>query len=137
MAWEGQGHHKKNSPASTRSAAQRHASTSGVFVDGLRWNDQFSAMPVFLSAADGPQIDAWPVTSRQYTLGAERYVTASALFPAGISLRSPDNATALRKITITNGRQLFRSFAPSPNATTFYRTLLLVSGLPVNTVFNF
>ena len=68
---------------------------STVFVDGLRWNSQYDALPTYVAHADGPQIDAWPQTNRQYVLGAERFVTGSALLQAGISLRCEDKQASV------------------------------------------
>eukprot|EP01051_Picozoa_sp_SAG22_P001501 SAG22_NODE_60_length_23423_cov_8.445250_5_plen_1524_part_00 len=105
------------------SAPLASSNTSSVFMDGLRWNSQYDSLPTFVSHTDGPLIDMWPTTNRVYTLGAERFVTGSALLPANISLKAQHGAT-ISNVTITNGRRLFRRFTQC-NVSQFYRTLLL------------
>ena len=105
------------------SAPLASSNTSSVFMDGLRWNSQYDSLPTFVSHADGPLIDMWPTTNRVYTLGAERFVTGSALLSASISLKAQHGAT-ISNVTITNGRRLFRRFTQC-NVSQFYRTLLL------------
>ena len=94
-----------------------------VFIDGLRWNSQYDALPTYVSHAGGPAIDAWPNTNRVYTLGAERFVTGSALMQAPISVRANTTGATISEINITNGRRLFRRFLPKAEA--FTKTLLL------------
>eukprot|EP01052_Picozoa_sp_SAG31_P021495 SAG31_NODE_1665_length_7585_cov_6.666711_6_plen_569_part_00 len=117
-----------HSPASLGAAAQNHWLThvtgsgpSSVFHDGLRWNNQYDAMQTYVS--NGPIINTWAQTNRVYTLGAERFVTASALMVAPLSVSSANAGADLKKVEITNGRQLFRRFMP--NRSDFNRTLLL------------
>lgn len=85
------------------------SSVTDLFVGTLRWNSQYDAMPVFVS--DGPVIESWPDTHRPYTLGTERFVAASALLQAAISVKpaSPDGAPIV-DVVITNGRREFRRF---------------------------
>ena len=97
-----------------------------VFVDGLRWNSQYDALPTYISHIDGPQIDVWPQTNRVYTLGAERFVTGAALLQAGLSVRANASGARIQEVNITNGVQLFRRFVvPSEGSKDLYRTLLL------------
>ena len=111
--------------AATQSQMLTHVRGRGaphVFEDGLQWNSQYAANPVFVAHKLGPQIECWPQTRRTYTLGAERFVTGSALLQAGIQVRA--GKANLAEIRISNGRELFRRF-DADAATSFERTLLL------------
>ena len=98
------------------------SATGGV---GLSWNDQYDAEQVFVS--DGPVIHRFPCDgpaqcqSRVWTLGAERFVTGRNLMTLNISVSA---AAGLKEVSIFNGRELYRRYAPA-GAPAFHRTLLV------------
>ncbi len=77
----------------------------GLFQSGLRWSNQYDAMPVFLSS--GPQILSWPGCGRVATFGAEGFVPERAVMDAPLSVQS---AAGLDEIQIYDGPRLFRRF---------------------------
>ena len=84
-----------------------------AFAKGLRWNNQYDAMPVYTTAG-GISIDAWEDTVRHMVLGAAPFVVGSPFqspgkhaVEAALSVSSP---SGLRSVSIYNGDRLFRRF---------------------------
>ena len=83
---------------------------------------------MFLS--DGPIVRAWPNCHRVWTLGAEEFVTGSAVMPSPLSVVAP---RGLKEIRLYNGQQLFRRFLPG-GAKEFHQTLVLDGTVQKNIV---
>ena len=103
----------------------RAGSHSTIFSSALRWATQYDSMPTFVS--DGPTVEAFPVTVRNFVLGCERFVVGQSLMQANISVSARPGGANLSTVSIFNGRELFRHFhVDGPH---FFRTLLLNSDL--------
>jgi hypothetical protein len=113
---------------------------------GLRWDDQYDYMPVFVgpmsikiwafgispSAADGSPVGPGMAPSaddvfygsptRVQTVGAARFISNRAVSETTISVQS---TVPLNVVSIYNGQTLFRRFGPKHEPGLFYRTLLL------------
>jgi hypothetical protein len=104
------------------------SSLHDLFPQALRWTHQYDAPNVFTS--DGPIVHCWPDCFRVWTLGAEEFVTGSAVMPSPLSVSSE---RGLKEIRLYNGQQLFRRFLPG-GAKEFQQTLVLDGTVQKNIV---
>ena len=119
---------------------------SEIWTAGLRWDDQYDYMPVYIgppsikiwawgitpSAADGsPRGSDQPPSmhdefygspTRVQNVGDARFISNRAVGPTAVSVQS---TIPLRSVSIFNGMKLFRRFGPQHEPGLFYRTLLL------------
>ena len=104
------------------------SSLDTLFPHALRWTHQYDAPNVFLS--DGPIVRSWPNCHRVWTLGAEEFVTGSAVMPSPLSVVSE---RGLKEIRLYNGQHLFRRFLPG-GVKEFHQTLVLDGTVQKNIV---
>jgi len=113
-----------------------------IWNKGLRWDNQFDYMPVYvapmtvevrawgrtlLRSSPVDPVDASDDTSygapnRVMTLGAARFIANRAVSPVAVSAYSPNG---LRSVEIYDGERLHRRFGPIHGPHSFYRTVLL------------
>jgi len=97
-------------------------SAATIFVDGLRFSDQFDSLSTFVGPMAGPTVRAWAGVARVETVAAESFVPGRSLMPTPLSISAP---SGLRSVSVFNGAELFRRFVIPPGQSHFFDTLML------------